>query len=63
MCIYSLCLANTIKRQLQNLPCSEDRFHLTGTTGVSPVDILNGQDARSPSMEVLQLLLNRKNTR
>jgi len=40
---------------LQNLPYSEDRLPLTGTTGGSPVNILNGQDTRSPSIVVLQL--------
>ena len=35
--------------------CKTSCFPLTGTTGVSPVDILNGQDARSPCMMVLEL--------
>ena len=37
--------------------CKTSCFPLTGTTGVSPVDILNGQDARSPCMMVLKVPL------
>ena len=35
-----------------SLSLNWDNGCLTGTTGVSPVDILNGQDARSPSEPV-----------
>ena len=43
-----------------SLSLNWDNGCLTGTTGVSPVDILNGQDARSPSMVVLQGLYTLK---